>query len=106
MEFTMLRLLALSLFCIIFLNGCSNDFLQLNQTQIYAHKEMLIPADMLLMEVKDANPLNGDRFWIFSFPRESYYNNYINATLPTFALYQSDPQKWQRFEGSTLSGWT
>jgi hypothetical protein len=105
-----MRQLKLIKFCflIVFLAGCSTQALRPNSTDAsdYLEKPMYLPADMIIAEKKQLNPLTSGRYWAIAFAEKPYFNNYINTTVPTLAEYKQDPDKWRKWKGATLTGWT
>ncbi len=99
-----------TLFCLLalLLSSCALNPNNSNSssTKTYLKKELRFSQDMALVETKAATFVNNNRLWVFSFPQVAYYNNYVDATIPTFAAYHSDTKTWQRWQGSVLTGWS
>lgn len=87
--------------CSLYHSSSSTDF----DKSVYLNKKMQLPDTMLLAETKHWNLSNLERYWVFSFAQKPYYTNYLNATVPTYADYQTDTAKWQRWQGDALMGW-
>lgn len=92
----------ISLCFVLWLSGCTS---LTHDTSQYLNKEMYFDRDMVLAETKHWNPTTTGRYWAFDFASKPYFNNYIRTTIPTHEAYQENPKKWQKWNGSTLTGW-
>lgn len=105
-----IKINGLGFFCflLLLLSGCSTTSHYFNRQEALSHykKEMRLESDMLLAESTHWNPSGNGRFWVFSFASKSYYNNYVDVTIPTYAEYQQNPKKWQEWRGGVLDGWS
>ncbi len=72
----------------------------------YENKAITLSNDMVLAETKPINPLMAGRYWLFSFTKAPYNNNYLNLRMPTYDQYKSDPDYWHKWKGSPLVGYS
>lgn len=71
-------------------------------TAAYLNKTMQLDRPMYLIQTKMLNPTGYSGYWLFNFPATTYYNNYIQANIPSIQDYQAHPETWQSFQGTPI----
>jgi hypothetical protein len=103
-----MKKIGIMLLALFISSGCAASTFNFGMVnpESYVNKQMYLQQDRLLVETKRWNLVDANRYWLFPFPSQSYYSNYINSRVPTAAEYQSNASFYRLWKGSTLTGWT